>query len=87
MANITLGSATVTVNLSGSELDAGTYTLNFTGTNTAGAATITPRVIGTTVDLDNFETSGTHTVLGNIFDGSDAAGAMDQQYGEYPPEH
>lgn len=79
VANITLGSATVTVNLSGQELDAGTYTLNFTGTNTlAGAATITPRVIGTTVDLDNFETSGTHTVLGNIFDGSDAAGAMDQ---------
>ncbi|HCR9914721.1 TPA: BapA prefix-like domain-containing protein [Salmonella enterica subsp. enterica serovar Typhi] len=79
VANITLGSATVTVNLSGLELDAGTYTLNFTGTNTlAGAATITPRVIGTTVDLDNFETSGTHTVLGNIFDGSDAAGAMVQ---------
>ncbi|EBW8644511.1 TPA: BapA prefix-like domain-containing protein [Salmonella enterica] len=79
VANITLGSATVTVNLSGLELDAGTYTLNFTGTNTlAGAATITPRVIGTTVDLDNFETSGTHTVPGNIFDGSDAAGAMDQ---------
>lgn len=79
VANITLGGATVTVNLSGLELDAGTYTLNFTGTNTlAGAATITPRVIGTTVDLDNFETSGTHTVLGNIFDGSDAAGAMDQ---------
>lgn len=79
VANITLGGATVTVNLSGLELDAGTYTLTFTGTNTlAGAATITPRVIGTTVDLDNFETSGTHTVLGNIFDGSDAAGAMDQ---------
>ncbi|EEJ6338117.1 BapA prefix-like domain-containing protein [Salmonella enterica] len=79
VANITQGGATVTVNLSGLELDAGTYTLNFTGTNTlAGAATITPRVIGTTVDLDNFETSGTHTVLGNIFDGSDAAGAMDQ---------
>ncbi|EEE5063786.1 BapA prefix-like domain-containing protein [Salmonella enterica subsp. houtenae] len=79
VANITLGGATVTVNLSGLELDVGTYTLNFTGTNTlAGAATITPRVIGTTVDLDNFETSGTHTVLGNIFDGSDAAGAMDQ---------
>ncbi|ENG0937750.1 BapA prefix-like domain-containing protein [Salmonella enterica] len=79
VANITLGGATVTVNLSGLELDAGTYTLNFTGTNTlAGAATITPRVTGTTVDLDNFETSGTHTVLGNIFDGSDAAGAMDQ---------
>ncbi|EKK6477930.1 BapA prefix-like domain-containing protein [Salmonella enterica] len=79
VANITLGGATVTINLSGLELDAGTYTLNFTGTNTlAGAATITPRVIGTTVDLDNFETSGTHTVLGNIFDGSDAAGAMDQ---------
>ncbi|MEM0570017.1 BapA/Bap/LapF family large adhesin [Salmonella enterica] len=79
VANITLGGATVTVNLSGLALDAGTYTLNFTGTNTlAGAATITPRVIGTTVDLDNFETSGTHTVLGNIFDGSDAAGAMDQ---------
>ncbi|EAZ1841045.1 BapA prefix-like domain-containing protein [Salmonella enterica] len=79
VANITLGSATVTVNLSGLELDAGTYTLNFTGTNTlAGAATITPRVIGSTVDLDNFETSGTHTILGNIFDGSDAAGAMDQ---------
>ncbi|EKK8733506.1 BapA prefix-like domain-containing protein [Salmonella enterica] len=79
VANITLGGATVTVNLSGLELDAGTYTLNFTGTNTlAGAATITPRVIGTTVDLDNFETSGTHTVLGNIFDGSDAAGAIDQ---------
>ncbi|WP_329540118.1 Ig-like domain-containing protein [Salmonella enterica] len=76
---LTLTGSGVTLNLSGLELDAGTYTLNFTGTNTlAGAATITPRVIGTTVDLDNFETSGTHTVPGNIFDGSDAAGAMDQ---------
>ncbi|WP_348253639.1 hypothetical protein, partial [Salmonella enterica] len=60
-------------------LDGGTYRLKFTGTNTvAGAATITPRVMGATVDLDNFETCGTHTVLGNIFDGSDAAAAMDQ---------
>lgn len=36
------------------------------------------RVISTTVDLDNFETSGTHTILGNIFDGSDATGMMVQ---------
>ncbi|HEM6741516.1 TPA: BapA prefix-like domain-containing protein [Citrobacter farmeri] len=79
VANITLGGATVTVNLSGLELDGGTYTLNFTGNNTlAGAATITPKITGTTVDLDNFETSGTHTVTGNIFDGSDSGGAMDQ---------
>lgn len=79
VANITLGGATVTVNLSGLELDGGTYTLNFTGNNTlAGAATITPKITGTTVDLDNFETSGTHTVSGNIFDGSDSGGAMDQ---------
>ncbi|EGT4257078.1 BapA prefix-like domain-containing protein [Citrobacter amalonaticus] len=79
VANITLGGATVTVNLSGLELDGGTYTLSFTGNNTlAGAATITPKITGTTVDLDNFETSGTHSVTGNIFDGSDSAGAMDQ---------
>ncbi|WP_439645593.1 BapA/Bap/LapF family large adhesin [Citrobacter rodentium] len=79
VANITLGGATVTVNLTGLELDGGTYTLNFTGNNTlVGAATITPRITGTTVDLDNFETSGTHAVSGNIFDGSDSAGALDQ---------
>lgn len=79
VSNITLGGATVTVNLSGLELDGGTYTLNFTGNNTlVGAATITPKITGTTVDLDNFETSGTHTVNGNIFDGSDSSGALDQ---------
>ncbi|EMX9182038.1 BapA prefix-like domain-containing protein [Citrobacter sedlakii] len=79
VSNITLGGATVTVNLTGLELDGGTYTLNFTGNNTlVGAATITPRITGTTVDLDNFETSGTHTVNGNIFDGSDASGVLDQ---------
>ncbi|HFZ8996759.1 TPA: BapA/Bap/LapF family large adhesin [Citrobacter freundii] len=79
VANITVGGATVTVNLSGLELDAGTYTLNFTGNNTlVGGATITPRITGTTLDLDNFETVGTHVVNGNIYDGSGSEGALDQ---------
>ncbi len=73
--------ASVTVPLSGVELDAGHYTISFTG-NLSGLAvgnvTITPTVTGTTSHLDIFETSGSSSVHGNIFDGSEAAGAADQ---------
>ncbi|MTH48529.1 type I secretion C-terminal target domain-containing protein, partial [Escherichia alba] len=78
----TYSGTNTTINLSALDLQAGTYTLNFTGSTTGlgvlGSYTVTPRVTGTTVDLDNFETVGSHTVSGNIFDGSDSAGAMDQ---------
>lgn len=71
----------IDVALSGLELHPGNFTLSYTGTIGAlsvGNITITPRVTGTTYDLDNFETSGVHTVSGNIFDGSDAGGVLDQ---------
>ncbi|POP41210.1 hypothetical protein CHU33_23865 [Superficieibacter electus] len=71
----------IAVNLSGLELHPGNYTLSYTGSIGAlsvGSITITPSVTGTTYDLDNFETSGVHTVSGNIFDGSDAGGVLDQ---------
>jgi large repetitive protein len=73
--------ASVTVPLNGLELDAGHYTVSFTG-NLGGLAVgnvnITPTLTGTTSHLDIFETSGSSLVHGNIFDGSDAAGAADQ---------
>ncbi|MFJ3458459.1 BapA/Bap/LapF family large adhesin [Scandinavium goeteborgense] len=79
--SIGLLAASATVPLSGLELDAGHYTVSFTG-NLGGLAvgnvTITPTVTGTTSHLDIFETSGSSSVHGNIFDGSEAAGAADQ---------
>ncbi|TDN58408.1 BapA/Bap/LapF family large adhesin [Scandinavium goeteborgense] len=79
--SISLLNSTVTVPLSGLELDAGHYTVSFTG-NLSGLAvgniTITPTLTGTTSHLDIFETSGSSSVHGNIFDGSEAAGAADQ---------
>lgn len=74
------GSRTVT--LSGFELDAGTYTLaittNLTGTQ-AGGVTVTPVVNATAYDLDNFLiNNAAHTVTGNIYNGHDSAGAVDQ---------
>ncbi len=71
----------IAVDLGGLELHSGNYTLSYTGSIGAlsvGTITITPSVTGTTYDLDNFETSGVHTVSGNIFDGSDAGGVLDQ---------
>lgn len=69
------------INLTGLDLDSGTYTLSFTGTAGAlsvGGITITPSVTGTSVFLSNYETTGGHSVLGNIYDGSDSQGALDQ---------
>ncbi|MCS5452236.1 BapA/Bap/LapF family large adhesin [Enterobacter huaxiensis] len=71
----------IDVPLTGLDLNAGTYTLNFTGSVpglSVGNITITPSVNGTTYSLSQFDASGTHTVNGNIFDGTDSAGAMDQ---------
>ncbi|MDK9359064.1 Ig-like domain-containing protein [Lelliottia sp. V106_10] len=72
---------TATVNLSGLDLDAGTYTLSYTGKMgalAAGQITITPDVVGTTYSLTQFDSTSGHTVNGNIFDGTDSQGAMDQ---------
>lgn len=69
------------VALTGVELHSGNYTLSYTGTIGAlsvGNITITPSITGTTWDLNNYETTGTHTVTGNIYDGTDSAGALDQ---------
>ena len=62
-------------------MDAGTYTLSFTGTAgplSIGGITITPSVTGTSVFLNNDETTSGHSVIGNIFDGTDSQGALDQ---------
>lgn len=79
--SVGLLAASVTVPLTGLELNAGHYTVSFTG-NLGGLAvgnvTITPTLTGTTSHLDIFETSGSSSVHGNIFDGSEAAGAADQ---------
>ncbi len=72
---------TATINLTGLDLEAGTYTLNYTGKMgplAAGNITITPSVTGTSYSLSQFDATGTHTVDGNIFDGTGSAGAMDQ---------
>jgi len=70
-----------TINVAGLDLDAGTYTLSFTGSMGplgVGAISITPYVTGTTVFLNNELTTAGHTVTGNIFDGSDSGGVLDQ---------
>ena len=43
-----------------------------------GNITITPSVTGTSYSLSQFDATGTHTVDGNIFDGTGSAGTMDQ---------
>lgn len=68
-------------NLTGLDLDAGTYTLSYTGRVGAlsvGNITITPSVTGTSFSLSQFDSTSGHTVNGNIFDGTDSQGAMDQ---------
>ncbi|MCX5576375.1 Ig-like domain-containing protein [Enterobacter sp. E-TC7] len=72
---------TATVNLTGLDLEAGTYTLSYTGRMGplgVGNITITPSVTGTSYSLSQFDATGTHTVDGNIFDGTDSAGTLDQ---------
>ncbi|VFS44325.1 outer membrane adhesin like protein [Enterobacter cancerogenus] len=67
--------------MTGLDLNAGTYTLSYTGSMPAlglGGVTITPSVTGTTYSLSQFDATSGHTVNGNIFDGTDSAGAMDQ---------
>ncbi|WP_395279605.1 BapA/Bap/LapF family large adhesin [Enterobacter asburiae] len=71
----------IDVPLTGLDLNAGTYTLNFTGSVpglSVGTITITPSVIGTTYSLSDFDVTGSHTVNGNIFDGTDSGGVLDQ---------
>ncbi len=72
---------TATINLPDLDLNAGTYTLNFTGSMGPlglGQISITPYVTGTTVFLNSELTTAGHTVTGNIFDGSDSGGVLDQ---------
>ncbi|MWT09105.1 adhesin, partial [Escherichia coli] len=62
-----------TINLTGLDLEAGTYTLNYTGRMGplgVGNITVTPSVTGTSYSLSQFDATGTHTVDGNIFDGT-----------------
>ncbi len=71
----------IDVPLTGLDLNAGTYTLSFTGSVPGlgvGTITITPSVNGTTYSLSNFDVTGSHTVNGNIFDGTDSGGVLDQ---------
>lgn len=81
IASSSFSGGSTTINLSGLDLDAGTYTLSFTGTAGplgVGGITITPSVTGTSVFLNNFETTAGHLVTGNIYDGTDSQGALDQ---------
>lgn len=81
IASSSFTGGSTTINLSGLDLDAGTYTLSFTGTAGplgVGGITITPSVTGTSVFLNNFETTAGHLVTGNIYDGTDSQGALDQ---------
>lgn len=69
------------VPLTGLDLSAGTYTLSYTGNVGAlgvGTITITPSVTGTSYSLSQFDATGSHTVNGNIFDGTDSGGVLDQ---------
>ncbi|MEH3775584.1 Ig-like domain-containing protein [Enterobacter asburiae] len=71
----------IDIPLTGLDLNAGTYTLNFTGSVpglSVGNITITPSVNGTTYSLSDFDVTGSHTVNGNIFDGTDSGGVLDQ---------
>lgn len=57
--------------LTGIDLHAGNYLLRYEGNVGAlgvGQITVTPSLRGTLVDLDNFETSGSNSVTGNIYD-------------------
>ncbi|WP_368543640.1 BapA/Bap/LapF family large adhesin [Enterobacter soli] len=81
IASSSFTGGSTTINLSNLDLDAGTYTLSFTGTAgpvSVGGITITPYVTGTSVSLNNFETTAGHLVTGNIYDGTDSQGALDQ---------
>lgn len=69
------------VDLSGLDLTSGTYTLNYTGNMGPlglGQISITPSVTGTTIDLDSYSTLAGSSVNGNIYDGSNSSGAIDQ---------
>jgi VCBS repeat-containing protein len=70
-----------TVDLSGMDLHSGTWTLSYTGNAgplSVGGITITPSVTGTTIDLDSYSTLAGSSVNGNIYDGSNSSGAIDQ---------
>lgn len=78
---ISLLNGSIDVPLTGLDLNAGTYTLSYTGSVpglSVGNITITPSVNGTTYSLTDFDATGTHTVNGNIFDGTDSGGVLDQ---------
>lgn len=77
---ISLLGSSISVSLGNAELAAGHYSISFTGTMgglAVGNVSITPNVTGTTWHLNTWDVNTT-TVNGNIFDGSDAAGAHDQ---------
>ena len=81
LALVPLVGGSIDVPLTGLDLNAGTYTLNFTGSVpglSVGNIAITPSVNGTTYSLSDFDVTGTHTVNGNIFDGTDSGGVLDQ---------
>ena len=79
-SSISLLGSSIAVSLGNAELTAGHYNISFTGTMgglAVGNVSITPNVTGTTWHLNTYDVNAT-TVNGNIFDGSDAAGAHDQ---------
>lgn len=79
-SSISLLGSSIAISLGNAELAAGHYNISFTGTMgglAVGNVNITPNVTGTTWHLNTYDVNAT-TVNGNIFDGSDAAGAHDQ---------
>ncbi|WP_373365741.1 BapA/Bap/LapF family large adhesin [Citrobacter braakii] len=79
-SSISLLGSSIAISLGNAELAAGHYNISFTGTMgglAVGNVSITPNVTGTTWHLNTYDVNAT-TVNGNIFDGSDAAGAHDQ---------
>lgn len=77
----TFSGGSADINISGLDLHAGTWTLSYTGNAGAlgvGNITVTPSVTGTTLDLDSYTLLSGTTVLGNLYDGSNASGAADQ---------
>ncbi|POT27985.1 large repetitive protein [Citrobacter freundii] len=79
-SSISLLGSSIAISLGNAELAAGHYNISFTGTMgglAVGNVSITPNVTGTTWHLNTWDVNAT-TVNGNIFDGSDAAGAHDQ---------
>ncbi|MEB4674188.1 Ig-like domain-containing protein [Enterobacteriaceae bacterium G50] len=78
----TYSATNTNITLNAQDLAAGNYTLSLTGSSSGlgvlGSFTVTASITGTSVALDSNSSVSGSTVHGNIYDGTDAAGASDQ---------